>query len=582
MPQASSRRNSKASSRLARVGNSKDQLIGKIYDTALSPGDWIDLLEPISLWSQDQLGSDTSVGPHAPEEVEHLIAHLERAVRNSTYLHVLEDHSRLLHTVYNNMPWPMLMLDAEMQVVDANAAARQTLAADAPITLLEDGGLQFRDRALRHELARVIGMQAGRERRLINSAGDAVSLLCLPVEKSDAPGEISRVRAIVWVLAGQHRVVPPAESLQAVYGLTPAEGRLLNLLCKVGSLGQCAELLAVSIHTARSQMKAIMAKANVSSQIQLVSQAMAHSLLQSAGLPLVQQGAQERVMSLPDNRVLSWYEYGDPRGRPVLTLENLGSSIPDHERFQAWYREQGLRVILVVRPGYGISTARPEMQFRDLAADLRALCTHLGLVRPAMAAYCCGGAYALCAAALDPELFERIGVMSGTVPIEHFELDKLDWMHSLFLRLFQRDPRLFVLVGRLALRGVNRAPEKYFSRLAKSLGGRDRELLEQPDILERVIRQMRLRQFQGAAVQIEEYLRLQHPWGVNLADIRVPLTIWHGEDDRAISIGSARALAATMPQARFKALPGQGHFMVYDFWREFLSELLQLPPRVVA
>ena len=76
---------------------------------------------------------------------------------------------------------------------------------------------------------------------------------------------------------------------------------------------------------------------------------------------------------------------------------------------------------------------------------------------------------------------------------------------------------------------------------------------------------------------IEEYLNLQRPWGVDLAQIRVPTLIWHGEDDAIISLGSARSMAACIPGAEFKALPGHGRFMVFDVWREFVARLLGLP-----
>ena len=51
------------------------------------------------------------------------------------------------------------------------------------------------------------------------------------------------------------------------------------------------------------------------------------------------------------------------------------------------------------------------MEFRDFGPDIRALCHHLGLQRPPMAAYCGGGPYALCAAALHPDLFDRLGLL---------------------------------------------------------------------------------------------------------------------------------------------------------------------------
>lgn len=548
-----------------------DDLIGKIYETALSPGDWVELLDTITGWTYTTPPKDT---PDAPVHVERLIGHLERAVRGSAYIHALEDRTQLLSTMYDQMPWPMLMLDQEMHVVECNVAARQTLTRE-PVTLLPDGQLRIADRELKQSLKRVNSRAAGRHTQLLTSRHAAVTLLCLPVKKSDAAGTISRARTIIWVLAGQNVVTPSPESLKAIFPITHAESRLLHLLCKIGNLNQSAALLSISVHTARAQIKSAMAKLDVNSQVQLVSQAMGHALVQTAP-PGTTSPVPERTMTLADGRVLSWFEYGDPTGRPVLTLDNLGGALPDHRLFETWYREQGLRMILIVRPGYGLSTARPEMEFRDFSPDIRALCRHLDIERPPMAAYCGGGPYALCSAAMDPDLFDRLGLLSSTVPIEHFELDKLDPIHAMLLRIFRKDPRLFVLVGRLALRGMQRSPEKYFSRLAKSLCPEDQAVLGNPDLLARLIERMKLSHFQGARIIIDEYLRMQHPWHVDLSQISVPITYWHGEDDRIISVGSARGLAAGLPNVSFRSFPGQGRFMIYRVWKAFLTELLEL------
>jgi pimeloyl-ACP methyl ester carboxylesterase/DNA-binding CsgD family transcriptional regulator len=551
-----------------------NDLIGRIYETALSPGDWVDLLDTLTGWSADPADADGDPAGGAVA-VDRLVEHLERAVRSSAYMHALEDRTHILNTMYNQMPWPMLMLDERMRCLECNPAARQGLREGA-VTLLDDGSLRFTDPALKLGVKRVTTLAGGRRTQLLTSQRDAVTLLCMPVRKSDAPGRIARVRTIVWVLAGHSLVAPSPESLKAIFNITHAEARLLHLLCKIGNVSQSAELLSVSVHTARTQLKSIMAKLNANSQVQLVSQAMGHALVQSVQPPALRQ-TPERTLTLADGRVLSWFEYGDPDGRPVLTLDNLGGTIPDHRLFENWYREQGLRMILIVRPGYGLSTAQPDMEFRDFGPDIRALCRHLGIERPPMAAYCGGGPYALCAAAQYPDLFERLGLMASTVPIEHFELDKLDRIHAMFLRLFRRDPRLFVLIGRLALRGVQRAPEKYFARLAKSLCPDDQAVLRHPDLLARLIERMELSHFQGARIIIDEYLRMQHPWHVDLSRIRVPILHWHGEDDRIISIGSARGLAAALPNVTFRSFPGLGRFMVYRVWQAFLTELLELP-----
>ncbi|WP_414431412.1 alpha/beta hydrolase [Alcanivorax sp. IL2] len=559
--------------------NNNDALIGKIYETALSPGDWVELLDTIAGWTDNrpQPGhTGTALEPRqSSNDVDQLIAHLERAVRSSAYMHALEDRTQVLNAMYNQMPWPMLMLDDSMQVLECNPVARQVLA-DGPVQLREDGTLLFADRELKQALDRINRLAEGRETQLISSPQDGVSLLCLPVQKSDAPGNIAQLRTIVWVLAGHSVVTPSPEMLRSLFNISQAESRLLHLLCKIGNLSQSAKLLNVSIHTARTQLKSTMAKLNANSQVQLVSHAMGHALVQAAKLPQIQQD-REYTLSLPDRRVLSWYEYGDPHGRPVLTLDNLGAALPDHSYFDDWYREKGLRVIMIVRPGYGISTYKADMEFRDFGPDILALCEHLELHRPPMAAFCGGGPYALCAAALYPDIFDRLGLLASTVPIEHFELDKLDPLHNMFLRLFRRDPRLFVLVGRLGIRGVQKAPEKFFAMIAKGLCDQDKAVLANPDLLQRTIKCMRRSHFQGARIMIDEYLRMQHPWQVDLSKITMPVMQWHGEDDRIISIGSARGLAGDLPGVRLRSFPGLGRFMVYPMWKDFLTELLDLP-----
>lgn len=555
----------------------KDELIGKIYDSSTDPGDWFNLIEAITVFTQPQITSDGLEIHPPPEVVDNLISHLERAARSNDYIHVLEDQKQTLSTIYNNMPWPMVMLDANMLAIDANQAAHQFLKASSPITLHENGSLYFQDRALQTALKRVLNMETGRDVQILHSTSGNLSLLCTPLAKSDAPGTISKLRAVVWIISNENKIIPSVDIIQSVFGLTQAEARLLHLLCKEGSLNECANSLSVSIHTVRSQLKSIMAKTNVSSQVELVSQTMGHSFLQTATqqLQISHQDVEQRVL-LPDGRVLSWFEYGNPKGRAVLTLEGLSGGIPYHPPHQNWYSDNNLRIINIVRPGYGTSTLKPDMKFVGFTQDIKYLCNYLNIDKPVMAAYCVGSAYALCAAATETKIFERLGVLGPTVPLEYWELDKLDFMHKLYLQMHRTSPKIFAMFLRLAIRGLRRAPEKGYARIAKSLGGRDCELLNDPIIRERTIRQMQNGQYQGNEIIINEYQWLQESWNIDLAKISIPTLVWHGEADPTISIGSARSMAANIPGAVFRGLPEHGRLLAHDVWRDFLTALLEL------
>ena len=47
-----------------------------------------------------------------------------------------------------------------------------------------------------------------------------------------------------------------------------------------------------------------------------------------------------------------------------------------------------------------------------------------------------------------------------------------------------------------------------------------------------------------------------------LGQIRVPIEIWHGEDDRLVSPRASRILAADLPGATTHFVPGEGHLLM--------------------
>ncbi|RZA06639.1 MAG: alpha/beta fold hydrolase, partial [Moraxellaceae bacterium] len=529
-------------------------------------------IESITQWTFPQVAEDQHRAE--PLLIASLCAHLERAAQNVDYISELEEQQESFNGLYKNMPWPMLMLDSNMLVIEANQAAHQLLDQHAPISINADASLKFRDKTLQAALQCALEMEAGPDNQMFNSAQDQISLLYTNTVKTGFKSKSGSCRAVIWVLSGEYKIVPPAHIIQTVFGITSAEAKLLYTLCQCGNLNDCAQHLTVSVHTVRSQLKSIMAKTHINSQVQLVAHVMGYAFLNTAINNACD--AQEQRMTLPDGRVLTWFEYGATQGRPVVVLEDLGAGAPHHAIYHSWYRQQNLRVILVIRPGYGASAANSSISFVGFAEDLKYLCDYLTLQRPAIATFCVGGAYALCAAATHTELFDRVGVLATTVPIELFELNKLDWMHALLLLMYKTDTRLFAMFARLALRGVRRAPKKYFARVAQSLSKRDCELLNTADVLERTIQQVQLRHCQGAEIVVIEYMLVMQPWQVNLADIKIPALMWHGSCDPTISIGSARALAKCIPGVVFKELDGHGHFAAHDVWTDFVVALLKL------
>ena len=134
-----------------------DTLIGRIYDTLLDPGDWTLLLESLASWS-DADAQAAATEAVFQEEAGRLIGHLERAVRSNAYLHQVEDQNLLLGSLYQNMPWPMLMLAQDLSVVSCNPVAQRALTGDGPLQLLPEGRLRFEDNQLQQELRKIVSL----------------------------------------------------------------------------------------------------------------------------------------------------------------------------------------------------------------------------------------------------------------------------------------------------------------------------------------------------------------------------------------------------------------------------------------
>jgi pimeloyl-ACP methyl ester carboxylesterase len=61
-----------------------------------------------------------------------------------------------------------------------------------------------------------------------------------------------------------------------------------------------------------------------------------------------------------------------------------------------------------------------------------------------------------------------------------------------------------------------------------------------------------------------------------LAELRVPTLVIHGEADPMVSIRAGRATAAAIPGARFVSYPGMGHDLPRELWPAMIDEITAL------
>jgi pimeloyl-ACP methyl ester carboxylesterase len=65
------------------------------------------------------------------------------------------------------------------------------------------------------------------------------------------------------------------------------------------------------------------------------------------------------------------------------------------------------------------------------------------------------------------------------------------------------------------------------------------------------------------------------PWGFTIEDVRVPVRLWHGKQDRAFSVHLVEELAKRLPDCKAHFIEDAGHYSLpIRHMREILEDLI--------
>jgi pimeloyl-ACP methyl ester carboxylesterase len=281
----------------------------------------------------------------------------------------------------------------------------------------------------------------------------------------------------------------------------------------------------------------------------------------------------DNVFQLRDGRVLGYAEYGDPSGKSVFFFHGLPGSRRQRHPDDSIAIELGARIITVDRPGYGLSDFQPGRTLLDWPDDVAQLADALHIAQFAAIGLSGGGPYLLSCAYKMPERLTSATVVSGMGPVDNPETMK-GMMGSMRLGLGLARSVPWEL-ARLALeptaRMVRRNPTAAKKLVPLTAPKADKEAFARPDIqaidYEDLVEAYR----NGAQAAYWEVVMLATPWGFRLEDIDKKIYLWHGEEDTTVPIHMGRYMARTVPDCEARFYPGQGHTLIYHYWREILT-----------
>jgi pimeloyl-ACP methyl ester carboxylesterase len=286
-------------------------------------------------------------------------------------------------------------------------------------------------------------------------------------------------------------------------------------------------------------------------------------------------------IATPDGRSLDVFIAGPKDGAVLLFHHGSpGVGVPS-AKLVAAAGERGFRYVAITRPGYAGSTRRPGRRVADVADDAAAVLDHLGAEWCYTMGWSGGGPHTLACAALLPD---RIRAAIAIASVAPYPADGLDWTAGMGHE--NVDEFGAALAGSESLRAFQepRAPslgEVTADEVADSLGDLippvDRAALT-GELAEEIAEDLRRALATGIWGWHDDDLAFTRPWGFDVDDIRVPLAIWQGEEDRMVPFAHGQWLAARIPGVRAHLLPDHGHLsLAVSSLPAILDDLRSLP-----
>lgn len=271
-------------------------------------------------------------------------------------------------------------------------------------------------------------------------------------------------------------------------------------------------------------------------------------------------------ISTEDGRELRISEAGQPDGVPVLVHHGTPGSILLHPLWVEDAQSRGIRLISYERPGYGGSTPHPGRSVASVAEDVAAIAKHLTLDRLSVWGGSGGGPHALACAALLPDLVVAAAAIASPRP---YPADRLDW----FTGMGEDNIKEFsaALDGRDALEQfieaqvpglLNADPKSLVRALSSLLSPVDAAVLTE-DNASFMINMMREGIKDRRDGWIDDDIAFTTPWDFELSQIRIPVLLMHGEQDRFVPFSHGEWLARKIGNVDARLSTDDGHLTLF-------------------
>ena len=262
-------------------------------------------------------------------------------------------------------------------------------------------------------------------------------------------------------------------------------------------------------------------------------------------------------ITLKDGRQMSYAEYGDPAGKPILFFHGFPGCRLEPSHLQNIALANHYRLIGVDRPGMGLSSIHHKHSILSWADDVEMFADNLGLKKFSIIGQSGGAPFAAACAYKIPHRINGAAIVSGIAPFEIPEATtSLSQGQQLMNKAIRAMPWIATIMMKLALM-INKKPWM-MRHVMKQMPEVDRLAIQ--SLGNEAISAMLLEPFRNGVIgAAQEFQLLVKPWGFNIAHIQCPTTIWQGGMDQQLPLSHANLYVKLIPNAQLTFFEQEGH-----------------------
>lgn len=273
-----------------------------------------------------------------------------------------------------------------------------------------------------------------------------------------------------------------------------------------------------------------------------------------------------KTVKLNGNRILSYEEYGDPTGKPVLYFHGWPGSRLEGQVFNETCQKLGIRLLCIDRPGYGKSTYVENRTLGDWAKDMQNLTENLNLNSFSVIGVSGGAPYALAVAHRNISGLNKVVIASGLGPLcEKGKFKDRSWVDKVAMELPAKSTFAYKIMFSIMNFLVNKLPKVYTALLWTGLSKNDRRVFIKLSRKDNILLVHKEAFSSSSKTTRKDAVLYCSPWDFKLGDISKPIDLWYGDEDKLTPLSMGKYYEKEISNAKLYIIPNQGHLLAVDY-----------------